>query len=110
MTGRLDVDPEALWQAGASLGRLAEQLGTDLSQLRATVTGYGNPWGSDEPGTLFGQLYSVVLDKAVEALDSYVEQVGYGGVSLIRQAEAEVGTDTDSASRIQAIVPPGGPP
>jgi uncharacterized protein YukE len=103
VTGQVDVDPEALRQAGADLGQLAEQMRTELGRLQSTVTGSGNPWGGDEQGTLFGQVYGLALGKALEALDSYVEQVGYAGYGLMRQGQQDVRTDTDSAAGFNAI-------
>lgn len=103
MTGRLEVDPEALVRAGVSLGQLAEEMASGLSRLQATVSGSDNPWGGDEQGTLFAQLYALVLGKALESLASYVDQIGYAGAGLVEQARADVQTDTASAERFRSL-------
>jgi hypothetical protein len=110
MAGRLDVDPEQLWRAGADLGAQAEQMGSELAGVRATVTGSGNPWGGDEQGSLFGQLYTAALGTALETLSSYVDQVGYAGFALMQHARADLLTDDDAAARFHALGPTQEPP
>jgi hypothetical protein len=98
-----------LWQAGSQLGQLAEQMASELGQLQATVTGSGNPWGGDEQGTVFAQVYGLVLGKALQALGSYVDQVGYAGYGLMREAQAYGQTDAGSQARFNAIPTPQDP-
>lgn len=110
MAGLLDVNPEALWRAGADLGAQAEQMGSELAGWQSTVTGSGNPWGGDEQGSLFGQLYTAVLGTALETLSSYVDQVGYAGFALMQHARADVQTDNAAAAGFHALGPTQEPP
>jgi hypothetical protein len=100
VSGRVDIDPESLAQAGSRLATVAEEMATQLQQLQTAVTGSGNPWGGDEQGTLFAGLYSAVLGHAMESLASHVEQVGYAAAGLAQQARADVQADTAAATRI----------
>jgi hypothetical protein len=102
---QLHVDPETIRQDGTQLTRLAGEMASELRQLQATVTGSGNPWGADQQGDMFAQLYGAVLGKALEALGSYVEQVGHAGAGLTRQAESYLhteGSNTDGMAALHA--------
>jgi hypothetical protein len=92
------VVPETMQAAGAALTSTAQDMAGGLSGLQSTIQGDANPWGADEPGTLFGQLYTVVLAKAFDGIASHVEQVGYAGQALTQQAgtysEVETGLTT----------------
>jgi hypothetical protein len=70
----MHVDPDDLTSAAQRLGQVGKQLGSGLESLQATVT-TENPWGSDEPGSLFGMAYVEVLDHALEVLGSHVGQL-----------------------------------
>jgi uncharacterized protein YukE len=98
--GQIDIRPESLAAAGSSLARTAEQMADAVTQLQATVTGSGNPWGGDETGTMFSAVYTAVLDHALTSLSSYVEQVGYAAVALSAQAQEAVDTDDAAAGRV----------
>lgn len=67
----MKVDPDRLAGAATSLARCAEDLGSSLESLQSTVT-TNNPWGNDEPGSLFGAAYVEVLHHAMEVYDSHL--------------------------------------
>jgi hypothetical protein len=98
--GRIDIQPESLATAGSSLAQTAEQMADTFTGLQDAVTGSGNPWGGDETGTLFSGVYTAVLGHALDALGSYVEQVGYAGIALSRQAAELAETDSAAANRV----------
>jgi len=98
--GGLEIRPESLQAAGSSLARTAEQMADEVTGLQSTVTGSGNPWGADETGTMFAGIYNLVLDHTLEALGSYVEQVGYAAAALTTQAQEMVATDQAAAGRV----------
>ena len=95
------IDPESLTAASARLAGLAGQMADEAATLEAAVTGSGNPWGGDETGTLFSGLYTAVLGNALQALGSYIEQVGYAAGGLSMQAKSVVESDTTAAGRVQ---------
>ena len=76
-------------------------MATGLQGLQSTIQGNGNPWGADEQGSMFGQIYQLVLGKAFEAIVSHVQQVGYAGQALAAQASGydQVETGNSAASR-----------
>jgi hypothetical protein len=101
--GGFHVETDSLREVGAHLSRLAEQMVAGLDDLHATVTGSGNPWGGDEQGTIFAQLYGAVLTKAIEALDSQVQQVAYAGAGLTRQAETYEQTEAANTTAFDDV-------
>ena len=98
--GQIDIRPESLAASGSRLAQVAEQMADAVTQLEAAVTGSGNPWGGDETGTLFAGIYNAVLGQALDALGSYVEQVGYAGAALVAEAREMVQSDTAAATRV----------
>jgi uncharacterized protein YukE len=98
--GQIDIRPESLSAAGSSLAQTGAQMADAVTGLQAAVTGSGNPWGGDEAGTMFSAVYAVVLGNALDALGSYVEQVGYAAVALSRQAREVAAADENAAGQI----------
>jgi uncharacterized protein YukE len=98
--GQIDIRPESLSAAGSSLARTAGHMADAVNGLQVAVTGSGNPWGGDEAGTMFSAVYTVVLGNALDALSSYVEQVGYAAVALSRQAGEVAASDEAAAGRV----------
>lgn len=86
MPAPITVTPESMQQAGTQIAGVADEMAAGLEGLRSTITGSGNPWGSDEPGTVFGSIYAAVLGKAFTAIASHVAQVRYAGQALQQQA------------------------
>ena len=99
------VTPEAMLADGQAMSNLAEDMSTGLQGLQNTVQGDGNPWGSDEQGSLFGQVYQLVLGKAFEAIASHVQQVGYAGQGLAAQASGYDRVETGNSQQLRAIRP-----
>ena len=98
--GQIEIRPESLAAAASSLAQTAEQMADAVTQLRAAVTGSGNPWGGDETGTVFAGAYTAVLGHALDALGSYVEQVGYAAAALSQQARETAQSDRAAAARV----------
>lgn len=100
MTG-IAIDPDQLTHAAQGIDAATRQLGTHLSSLHATLTS-ANPWGSDEPGTIFGTLYGAVLGHALDAMGSHYEKLGGGADGLAGWAEDIGGTDVRAAQSVAA--------
>jgi hypothetical protein len=97
--GRIEIRPESLQAAGSSLARTAGEMADAVTHLQAAVTS-NNPWGGDETGTMFAGIYNLVLGHTLDALGSYVDQVGYAGAALVQQAQEVVDTDVAAAVRV----------
>jgi ABC-type transporter Mla subunit MlaD len=100
------IDPPTLAAAGQAVAGCAQELGQALQGLQATVTS-GNPWGADEPGTLFGAAYTEALGHALQVYASHAEQLGYAAEGLATWARTVTETDQAESARISAIAGPG---
>ena len=99
----MHVVPETMSAAAATLTQTAQELVTSVDSLAATINGAGNPWGADEQGSIFGQLYTAVLGKAFESIASHVEQVGYAGAALTQQAATYRQVESGAATQFRAM-------
>jgi hypothetical protein len=96
------VDPAELIDAAQAIGQCAEELGNRLNALSATLTSE-NPWGADEPGTLFGMAYMEVLGHALEVYGSHVDQLFGAAQGLAIWASTAVEADQGNAAQLLAI-------
>jgi hypothetical protein len=96
------VTPDELSTAGNAIGGCAEDLGAGLQSLQATVT-TDNPWGNDEPGSLFGMAYVAVLSHALEAIGTHVEQLVVAADGLASWAASVAQTESDNADGFTAL-------
>jgi hypothetical protein len=93
---RLQIDPDAVAAAGRTLAGVAQRMASDVAALETTVMGAGDPWRGE--GTPIALAYQAVLGQALNALGSYVQQVGEAAVTLTVQARDVALADADSAS------------
>lgn len=94
MSVRLSIDPESLAGSGRALASVAQRMADDLAVLETTVHGTGNPWGTDENGSVFAVAYQAVLGHALQALGTYVQEMGEAAVTLTATAHAVAANDT----------------
>lgn len=99
----MHVTPETMQADGQQLGSIAQQMNSGLGDLANTVQGAGNPWGADEQGSVFGQLYQVVLGKAFQSITSHVQQVDYAGRALSAQAEGYNQIETGTTQQLDTL-------
>ena len=103
----MTVTPETMAQDGQSLIQVAQDMSTGLSGLQSTVQGDGNPWGSDEQGSLFGSAYQLVLGNAFTAIASHVDQVSYAGQALVAQAGGYDQVETGTSQQLRSLAQEG---
>jgi hypothetical protein len=96
------VDPQLLGQAASVLDGCGRELASALQGLQAMVTA-DNPWGADEPGTVFGAAYAAVLGHALGVYASHVEQLGQAAGSLSTWAGTVVEVDSGQAEAFDAL-------
>ncbi|MFF5072254.1 hypothetical protein ACFY2R_13880 [Micromonospora olivasterospora] len=88
----MHTEPEVLAGAAQAVAGAAVELEGELSALESTVT-TDNPWGADEPGTLFGAAYTEVLSHALETYGSHVQLLLTAAEGLSDWAQQVVETD-----------------
>lgn len=109
MTGGIEVDVAALRSAAQTIGGGGERLGAQVQQLQVTFNGAGNPWGGDEPGTVFGMAYVEVVQHALDVYASMAEQLLDVADGLATSADNHELTDSDNAALFTRMELPGGP-
>jgi hypothetical protein len=105
MNARLNLDPVNVAAAGSALAGVAQRMADDVAVLETTVTGAGNPWGDDDSGSVFALAYQAVLGHALQALGSYVQQMGEAAVDLHRHARAIASADLAGAADLTGADP-----
>lgn len=98
----ISTDPDVLTGAAQGIGAAAEDLANRLQALSSTVT-TEDPWGGDEPGTVFGTLYVAVLGHAMQAMATHLDRLAYATSGLAGWAEQLAGTEQAVTGRLDAI-------
>ena len=88
----MHTEPDVLADSAQAIAGAAVELEAGLSGLESTLTG-DNPWGADEPGSVFGAAYGEVLSHALETYGSHVQLLLTAGVGLADWAQQVVETD-----------------
>ncbi len=96
------IDPEQVAGAAQTIGGCADDLGASLDALQSTVTS-GNPWGGDEPGTLFGAAYVEILDYAMQVYGSHVDLLAEAAQGLDGWAPSTAQTDQGNAEQLTGL-------
>lgn len=100
MTSQLKLDPEIVAASGRALAGIAQRMADDVAILETTVHGAGNPWGDDESGGLFAVAYQQILGHALQALGSYVQEMGEAAITLTETAQAVATTDNTAGAAL----------
>lgn len=103
----MHTEPEVLAGAAQTIAGVAVELDDGLTSLTATVTS-DNPWGADEPGSLFGAAYTEVLSHALETYGSHVQQLLTAAENLADWARQVVEADERSDALFRSIGGSGG--
>lgn len=101
MTG-FTVRPEALVDSASALDGAAQDFNTHLNTLQTTVTS-NNPWGGDEPGSLFGTAYVALLSYAMEAIASHGSKIEQAAQGLAEMAGAFGGVEAQVVKSVSSV-------
>ena len=102
MGGQLRVDVESLRASASPLEQAGQQLAQALHVLSGQVTGSHSPWGSDEPGSLFGMAYVEVTNHALEVYSSMAELLVDVADGVRQMAESHAQTEQANTEQFQA--------
>ncbi|MFG2006593.1 hypothetical protein ACGFNU_46350 [Spirillospora sp. NPDC048911] len=70
-----EVDPELISRSGGGIRSSAEQLKTDWAAFQQELSGFGQPWGTDDIGSLIGGCYQAIYEVAVECYEENVQRL-----------------------------------
>ncbi|MFI0374374.1 hypothetical protein ACH35V_41500 [Actinomadura sp. 1N219] len=68
-----EVDPEGIRRSGIGIGSSAQQLKADWEAFQAELAGFGEPWGTDDIGSLIGGMYQAIYEVAVDCYNDNLE-------------------------------------
>jgi hypothetical protein len=94
--GRTEEDFDNIAGGALAVGQAADDFGNGLRRLQASVTSE-NPWGADEPGTVFGMAYTALLGHAMETYGSHLELLVAGAEKLVTWADNSRSTEDHNA-------------
>lgn len=69
MADDLNVDPEHLRRSASGIRSSAQNLRSKVREFQQTLTGHGEPWGTDDVGSIIGMLYQGASGLAFDCLD-----------------------------------------
>ena len=96
MSAEMRVEPDVLIESARGVDTASAEVGRLVSGLCTSVT-TGNPWGDDDPGTIFGTAYLALLGHALEVYESHVGGLGFARDGLITWAESVTSADEAGA-------------
>jgi hypothetical protein len=96
------VDPAKLADAAAAIYGCSNDLGGGLDGLQSTLT-TESPWGSDEPGTLFGAAYVEILRYALSVYSSHAGLLADAGQALQGWAATMVRSDQAAVEAMSTV-------
>ena len=95
--GRTEEDFDSIARGASAISQVAADFGDGLRTLQATVT-TDNPWGADEPGTVFGIAYTGLLGHAMETYGSHLGLLVAGADKLTTWADNSRSTEDVNAA------------
>ncbi|SCF08801.1 hypothetical protein GA0070607_5375 [Micromonospora coriariae] len=98
-----EVEPQTMRDAGATVSDLAGRFLDELDGFEAQMTGYGEPWGADDIGSLIGVAYTEVAAYVFDCLGLAAEEIGSAGGDLSSMADAYDRVDEDGAGTMRSL-------
>ncbi|MEU9740362.1 hypothetical protein AB0E12_14380 [Micromonospora chersina] len=75
MTGEIEINPEAIIDAGDNILASAQRIRSAVSAFNAELAAFGTPWGGDDLGSLIGMVYETIRDLAMETYDANLVEI-----------------------------------
>lgn len=100
----VDIRPDELENAGRRLSDVAARFGDALAAFQAEISGYGQPWGSDDIGSLIGAAHDEVSSFAFECYTAALDEITAAGEDLVGMAEGYRSTDIAAADEFVGLM------
>ncbi|WP_018353315.1 hypothetical protein [Longispora albida] len=91
----LAVAPEGLGGSGQQLQQVATRFGEALGAFQAQLQAFGQPWGSDDIGSLIGAAHDEVSSFAFECYGAALEEISQAGADLSAMAAKHQNNETE---------------
>ncbi len=103
MSGDFRISPESLDAAAQGMLQCGEDFAAAVETLQARVLGAGSPWGDDETGSMFGEIYTECTSLGLHALDHVAQLLGGVGVGLGQMSENVQAGDRKNAPNLDKL-------
>jgi hypothetical protein len=97
------IDADQVTERGAAIVAASQRLKDEWEAFCGKLEGYGEPWGSDDVGSLIGACYTVVFQAASECYASNVEAMTGDGEAVKTVAELHRASEQESVASIKQI-------
>ncbi|MEV6343793.1 hypothetical protein [Actinoplanes sp. NPDC051851] len=82
----------------------AQQIRSQLAAFQAQLSGYGEPWGTDDLGSLIGEVYGVICELAMECYSENTIEIDEVGEGTRVMAVNYLDTEESNADRSQVYL------
>ncbi|WP_154814089.1 hypothetical protein [Actinophytocola xinjiangensis] len=103
MDGSLDLRGESISQSGGALTGSAQGMAGDLSAFTSSLSGYGNPFGDDDLGSVMQMIYSAVSEAAMECFDGNTAELGVAGGQLVEMGSEYLNTEQTNEAEFTTL-------
>ena len=103
MSADFEIHPESLLHASAGMQRCSEELLTALETLKARITGAGSPWGADDSGSIFGDIYTACTRSGFASFHELCDHLSDLSNGLTQMHENVRAADESSAREFDRI-------
>jgi hypothetical protein len=97
------IDADQVTERGTAIMTASQRLKDEWEAFCGKLEGYGEPWGSDDVGSLIGACYTVVFQAATECYASNVEAMTGDGEAVKAMADLHRASERESAASIKQI-------
>ncbi|GAA1847060.1 WXG100 family type VII secretion target [Asanoa iriomotensis] len=97
------VEPGSLRTSAEGLDDVVDRFAETLERFEQTITAFGQPWGSDDLGSIIGELYLGIHDLAMSCFESNGELLGEFAHGLHTMADSFEAAETEIADRMAQL-------
>jgi hypothetical protein len=102
MNDSFQTDPEQLASDAGEFHGLAERAGRIHADLRTTLDSLGHPWGDDDAGRSFAEVYAAPADETLGRLAALPSQLGDVGGRFVAAAKTYQNADATGVTELTA--------
>ncbi len=93
-SGQFRIRPESLIGASEQFQRSSDELAQAVQTLQSNVLGAGSPWGHDEMGSVFAEVYTECSGMGLQAMQHLADQL-----ASIAEGLQQMGQNVESADQ-----------
>ncbi|TMQ94238.1 hypothetical protein ETD83_24105 [Actinomadura soli] len=98
-----EVDPEGIRRSGLGIGSSAQRLKADWEAFQAELAGFGEPWGTDDIGSLIGGCYQAIYEAAADCYNDNIEAMTEDGDTVQSVAANHLAAEKSNVTEINRV-------